>query len=150
MKLRLLMEEFVDTVKYKSFFRDKEEQINIFKNPNSKELKESSNKGVVRGIMFIDGNLYVTDGDLIHSEVLKVLAKKNITDINDFQKWNIQPAYFKRFLAVVSKDNFKEWKPAESYVSGGEFMVEDFKKHYKKYNELFSSKGFKLSKGILG
>lgn len=152
MKLRKIMEEFVDIVPFKSFFRQDEKQINVFKAPfSTKEIIECSSNGAIRGVMFFNGDLYIADGDLIHLEILKVLSKIEIADKNDFQKWNTQPAYFEKFLSVVSfKDsNYKTWKPAESYDEGGRFMSEKFLKYYEKYKNLFKSKGFSLSGGFL-
>lgn len=133
MRLRKLVEEFSDMVKYKpaiGYGKSEPLEMEIYKNPTSKEFKGLGVKSVdnIRCILKMNGDLYTTNNqnEIIHNDILKLIGYKERMD------WNKKPEYLDKFICLYRLPN-GEYRLSTMYT---EVVKKTFyKKYYDKYKE---------------
>lgn len=141
---KVLNEVFFDAFQYRSVAKGPS-YVEIFKNPSVKEYKEvleAQGYNGVRGVLTIDGDLYVAKGEILHDDLLAILAGKDL-DVDDAKDWHMNKEYMQRFICVISEGN-NTFEAAESYVQK---MSDYFESNYfDEYDYNFRQKNpsFKL------
>lgn len=144
MKLRLILEEYL------------KEEYEILLGPlgikdfkqaiGRKEYLEDGERdpfyeGFVRGIMTIDGTLYIMGDSTqnIHSQFIRKLHSKNILSNKYLRDWATNIEGLNEFICVLSYDN-KLWGIP------GTYQLEGVPKNlYKKYLQLFNNMGYSFT-----
>lgn len=111
-----LKEEFYDTFKYKASYSNDARLVEVWKNPNSNELKDILKKQsivIARGVLFKSGDFYLASGkNIIHEDLLKILSRDGLLDFNKF--WDEDIKHLDKYMCVYT-DKSKIVKPADSY-----------------------------------
>ena len=116
-KIRKFKEEFYDGLKIKPPW-NKDDYYEVFKNPSIRELNEAG-KNDTRGVLFLNGDLYVVVGnsfDFIHESILFVLNKLKLIESKWLKSvWINNLESFNYFLCITRIKEEYIFNPAESY-----------------------------------
>jgi len=98
-------------------------------------------EGFVRGIMTIDGTLYIMGDSTqnIHTAFVRRLHSKNIISDKYLKDWPVNANSFKEFVCVLSYNN-KLWGIPGTYSSEG--MPKNL---YNKYSQFFKNIGYSFT-----
>jgi hypothetical protein len=105
----ILKEKWIDGFDYETLYGGDKEYFELYKNPDSKEIKDCGDRGVISP----EGSLYmvgpaITADKIIHDDLLTMLEKRRIIKwrITD---WHKNSKSFDDFLCVyrdISNNNF--------------------------------------------
>jgi hypothetical protein len=143
---QVLKEEFYDTFKYKPSYSNDPKLVEVWKNPNSNELREILKKQsitIARGVLFKSGDLYIASGkNVIHEDLLKILSKDGLLDFNKF--WDEDIKHLDKYLCVYTGRD-KIIRPADSYQEEPFEIIKEkyldvYEKSLSKKNRMFRLK----------
>ena len=137
-----LKEAFFDAFSFRPSWGGKT-YIEIYKNPTSKEYKGALKPGSARGVLTIDGYLYIFSGEILHDDVLAALSGQDVPRIDDPADWYTNAKYLDDFMCIISHGN-KEINIAESYSQN--VVRKIITEYFDEYNYNLQNKnpGFKL------
>lgn len=139
----VLNEDYYDAFKYKPRYANESRTVEVWKNPNSSELKDILRKQeiiIARGVLLKKGDLYLASGkNIIHEDILKILSKQGLLEFNKF--WHEDILHLEKYLCVTAFKN-RKLIIADSYQKEPVDIIEEkyfdiYKNSLKKNNKIF-------------
>jgi len=135
MKLKNLLEQFVDIKKYippVGYSKLTPLQVEIYKNPTSREFKELylTKSDVIRCVIKSNNDIFTTNqqNELIHNDILRLIDLKQ-----GVGQWHKSEKFLKDFICVYRTYDGK-------YSLSTMYSEECKNKFYKKYNQYYEVK----------
>lgn len=142
---QVLKEDYYDMFKYKSRYSNNSTLVEVWKNPNSNELRDILKKQsiiIARGVLFKNGDFYLASGkNIIHEDLLKILSKDGLLTFNKF--WDEDIKHLDKYMCVYTEKSKKVY-PADSYQEEPFKIIGD--KYFSLYEKALAKKNkiFKL------